>query len=396
MSRALHQPGKTTQTIGSIFTGKGYDATKLNALAHLFHITGSIDGIIKSAPPSAEEISLMLESPVTTDQLNGRLQENYFQKYRGSGERQQIQSSAELEPHRRVIAELFRTLGYIDAVVPSKARYDIAFVYGCAQTGLEERINSLKNLQEGRFLIGHTTPLEVGQVFILAGDRLLWPDRESTAVQLFAQSAGVSADLIQGQVNEIFTSQVRERNDSKEITEKRAEAIKLLTTKYKQPWPTEADMARELARTMLSGKSVAIVNAKGRDGKRPDTLDTVNEWNNTFGCRIKADKSILAISNQPFITEQYIPLRVLDNSKFPSEIVGNACNADEVKPELLLASFAMGFNRELLLEKFKATTKEEKERILPDRLIEVETQETRRHGYNGIYNPNKASLPMTR
>lgn len=164
---------------------------------------------------------------------------------------------------------------------------------------------------------------------------------------------------------DIFTPEIRKRNNVEEITQKRIETVEFLTKKYNNTWPTEADMAKELAEKILPAKAISIVDARGRDGKRPDTMDTVAAWNKKFGSEIKTNKSILAISNQPYIPEQYIPLGVLDSSKFSFEVVGNSCNANEVKPELLLAAFAGGFYKELQLQKFRNMAKEEQKTVLP-------------------------------
>lgn len=362
-----------TETIRSLFTAKGYGEDKLNALATLLHITGYDDGIIKPAPDPTQILSV-LERPITKEAFNARLQENYFKKYRGTGERQQIKNSEELAPHRKTIVSLFNTLGFITPVAPSKEEYDIAFVFGCAQVGLEGRFKELIGLQNGTLVAAAgagagsgsaedivRSAITIKDIFILAGDRPLWPDKENIAALLFAQRAGVTQGIIQEKIDAIFTPEVRDRNEAEEITAKRLETVASLKAEYPSAaWPTESDMAGELASTMLPGQSVVIVDARGRGGKRPDTLDTINAWNERYGDRITTEKSIIAISNQPFVQEQSVFLGLLDPSKLSFEVVGNGCNPDKTNPELLLPSLAVCFSRELQLEKFKKIAMEEK------------------------------------
>lgn len=352
-----------TQTIGSIFSAKGYDKTKLGALATLLHVTGYNDGIIKGEP-TAEEISSILSTTTTVEGLNTLFQENYFKKYRGNGERQQIEACAELTPHKDRIIGLFRELGYIDPVLPSRTGYDIAFVFGCAQEGLEGRIRALQELKPSGPAAGAgagagaDSKIEVGTIFILAGDRQLWPDRENIAAKLFADRAGVTPETIQAHTDTIFTPEVRTRNNAAEITAKRSETITSLTTTYPDAkWPTEADMAEELARRMLPDQAFSVVNATGRDGKRPDTLDTVQAWKDKYEDKITTLKRVLAISNQPFIPEQMAPLGVLNPAKFEFDIVGKGCEAT-AKPELLLTAFAGCYFKQMQRDQHISKTKE--------------------------------------
>jgi hypothetical protein len=141
-------------------------------------------------------------------------------------------------------------------------------------------------------------------------------------------------------------------------------------------------MAQELAEKMLPGQTVIVVNAEGKNGKRPDTMDTVVKWNQRYGSFIKTRKTGFAVSNQPYIPEQLVALGLLDPSRCSCEVVGSGCDQNAVKTESLLVAFAGSFNRLFQRE------------IV--RKAQVERANTeRRHGGNGVYNPNKPHLLMT-
>jgi hypothetical protein len=342
-------------TVSEIFTGLGYTEYQLPLIGQLLHLTGGFDGIVKSYESlESFDVSEVLDQKMTLDQLNDLMQQNYFQKLRGEKERQQIVDSPEFQSIAQAIVGILGSLGFTEAVKPTKQSYYFAFVFGATEVGMKSRMDSYMTFMQDE-------GVSIDQIFILAGARDLWLDSSSDPS---------TALIVARKINELPTCTVRVAtqqvaDEGKRIFDetkgntntKRVAVVKYFEEKYKIKWPTEADAARCIAEG--NGK-IAVVDApKKENGTRPDTFDTVVAWINTYGNKMSgAKKSALAISDQPYIKGQSVPMKLLPNH-IEWEVVGKGIASDRLKPEQLLPEFAGVIYKELQLAKFMSAQQEQ-------------------------------------
>jgi hypothetical protein len=348
-------------TLRETFTKIGYSEEQLPIITRLVDLTGGLDGQIKESVCSDAKVSELLDQEITLEELNERFQPNYFKRFRQGGERQQIADNPELANIRDQVMEMFDQLGFMSTVAPQSEAVDMAFVFGATQVGMQGRVDSLLKLEDGQFIEGNNNPLSTGQIFILSGARDLWLDSSSDPV---------TADLIARRLQEKDSSKTIEEHKQQAIEEgkqilesfegnlgqKRQAVVNHFQEQYGIAWPTEADAARHIIENndRLRGRARVADAPKRENGTRPDTFDTVVALRDQYPEVLEGNKAAIAVSSQPFIRAQAVPLKLLPEN-INIQTVGNAVDPDKgARPELLLPELAGGIFKELQLERFLA------------------------------------------
>ena len=403
-------------TLKELLKQSGFKKEK--ELSELLYTTGGLDGQIKKLPEEFDSEQFLRQELQDKNELNGKLQQNYFKKYR-SGERQQILRDPALDAVRDRAIELFEEMGFVNTVSPEQNEYDFGYINGATENGMKTRINDFKKLEQGQFVESFTDKIKVKQVFIGTGDRALWLDSDSdpSTAQIISEKLaenGIqkSADAIkdegalaaynaslkiledrlltkkgvairydelkkdrQGFLDTLESNDpsVQRRELTKYFKDKydvqypslddERKAVVEHFEKYGIEYPTEADAARKLIKedSYFKGRDVLIIDAKGKDGKRVTTFDPIEKWNNNYGSKLSKSKnySMLSISNQPYVEGQAVPFKLMpDNVKV--DVVGNEVGSkyNDVLLETLLSEFAGLVYKTIQLDKHKNTTQD--------------------------------------
>ncbi len=219
----------------------------------------------------------------TQDKENGWLR---------SGERWHKQKERFTDKQRQEIVMLAKKLGYLDEKTPSKNKYDRALVLGAASVRIKSRINHLIDLWKRgiRFdkivMLGSTRSLDAPE-----SDVLLKPS----------------------------------------VLEKGYEANEMGLMQY--IYNNEVSLPKDMA-----SLPVIWVKAEGKDGKRANTDDTIEEWLKR-DTDLANDMTVLSISNQPHASYQGVVIQtyLVNHEKglnLTSEVVGEKSSlADKAKPD---------------------------------------------------------------
>jgi|GEM_PF-6394663 len=369
-----------TKTIKEIFSqafGFSND-DQLNSLARiLYHY--EFDGTKRRSIPNDLNLKDILNNEISEEDLNKYLQENIFQKIRGSGERQQVDPSNDFSSEtKQQLMRDFEKIGFVAEVLPNRDKeYKYVIIYGAAQNGMENRLNDF---------LGYFLPKINGdpkEIFFLVGKRDAWLDSESFAKEVLLEKINKlpaipgkektlkTMDELEGEINEVYAK-------FSSLTEKRKGAVEYFTQKYKIEFPTEADIAEKIFESKkaeskkaeskkadLDGFKITIINAeKKTDGSRPDTTDTLK----AFAKEVKLRKedfnfdAVLAISNQPNVSAQALALRV-DERLCCIDVVGKEGSRQVGQLNIFACELAGGIYRYLAL------SKEQQQGIKSDQLL---------------------------
>jgi hypothetical protein len=328
-----------------------YQALQIEAAAKILHYFGSLDGVIKSFHPNQKQIAEILDFQITEEALNALFQTNIFHKFRGFAERHEVPKILELRPLKAEIIQDFKILGFIDELSPQKQNYDAIFIFGANIGGMEERIAATKYFEKksGKNLSD--------KVVALAGERDLWldyPTEKSLATKLILKKiAAISQKIISTEEVNFIVEKIHTQNFELSLDQRRAKVVAYFQNEFSIKFPSETDAIIELLTNdeYFSNRQLEFINApKKPNGARPDTVDTIIEWikqNPNFG-----NLDILAISSQPFICAQLLPLKIyLPNCH--CETVGFGTSAAAINLGVLASEFVGILNRKLLLEKRK-------------------------------------------
>jgi len=209
--------------------------------------------------------------------------ETYAQKnwIRPAGiERAHLAEKEKYVVNRDFILTKLRALGMMHRVMPSKKEYKYVVFHGAYVTTMEKRVQFFK-----------LSKIRYKQVVFLTGQRYLDPQKESHFINL--------------------------------------------------GFKTEYDAAKYLMKKYGFNHAL-IINAKGKNDKRPDTKDTVQAWHHTN----PEPGTVLAISNNPYIQRQELTLKKLLNTKFEIETIGDQATSD-IKISVLLDELARLIHVEL-------------------------------------------------
>ena len=248
------------------------------ALRRLLHAAGGPE--LDLAGPAAQ-----------IEDVDKFMQANFLRK--PGTERQQAMTHPLESKKDAIIPELY-TLGFFKEIKPMHQQYDAMLLHGAAQKRVEDRIAYAKTLTD------NTT---FKNIYLLGGQRELWPLHEPMAAQIVAERIGLSVTEVNKKFGDVLTPEILAKNEAYEIPEKRLQIIENFTKEFPNlVWPKEIDMMGKIAKQELRSSSIISINApKKPDGKRPNTNDTIQAWKNAF-CEQHADSPktrILAISTQP-------------------------------------------------------------------------------------------------
>lgn len=195
------------------------------------------------------------------------------------------------------------------------ANPDKIILYGASENALTTRINSLQQI------LAKKSELEKSQVqvFVLVGDRDLWPlDEKATEVLLIEKLTQTgryttrhAKEIISSEFIDFFGHQSVQLGSTRylkaeEIINARNEIIKHFKKTYHVSWPSETDLAKKIIREkgLTNSFKIYFVNApKKINGERPDTYSTLEAWWQEYGSRLQQETigklEIYTISNQP-------------------------------------------------------------------------------------------------
>jgi len=330
---------------------------QLNSLARiLYHY--EFDGIERRSAPNDLNLKGILDYKISEEDLNKLLQENIFQKIRGSGERQQVDPSNDFSSEtKQQLMQDFDKIGFVAEVSPNPDKeYKYIIIYGAAQKGMENRLNDF---------LGYFLPKINGdpkEIFFLVGERYAWLDSESCAKEILLERinklSAISGEEkttktmkeLEGEINEVYAK-------FSSLTEKRKGAVKYFQDTYKNiKFPTEYDIAKEVIESKkanLGGFTITYINAeKKTDGSRPDTTDTVRAFVKEVNLREEDFdfKAVVAISNQPNVSAQALSFRV-DKRLCGIDVVGKEGSRQDGQLNILACELAGGFYRHFALSK---------------------------------------------
>jgi hypothetical protein len=305
------------KNIGEIFSHEfGFKKDKLNSLARiLYHF--EFDGVPRASNPQQSDLDEILKKEISEKVLNDSLQKNIFQKIRGSGERQQIKpSDAFSEEVQSQLLQDFEQIGFVKEISPKVDKeYKSVIIFGATQLGMEARI---KDFSEHFLPAMKSKPQEI---FILAGEREGWLDYEPLSKKILLDRVNSTLedgnkktlDDLQQEIDKVYANP-----QFSNLTEKRKGAVQYFQENYKGiKFPTETDIAKEIIESKkidLSDFKITFINAEKKlDGSRPNTEDTLKAFatNLREGPEEFRGASILAISNQPFVSAQDMAIRKL-------------------------------------------------------------------------------------
>ena len=334
----------------------GFNNNKPNSLARiLYHF--EFDGVPRHSSPQQSDLDAILKRKISEADLNELLQENIFQKIRGSGERQQVDPSNDFSSEtKQQLMQDFDKIGFVAEVSPNPdKKYESVIIYGATQDGMESRFNDF---------LGYFLPKINGdpkEIFFLVGKRDAWLDSESFAKEVLLEKinklpaipgkekTSKTMDELEGEINEVYAK-------FSSLTEKRKGAVEHFTQKYKIEFPTETDIAKKIVENRkadLKGFTITYINAEKKpNGSRPDTTDTLK----AFAKEVKLRKedfnfdAVLAISNQPYVSAQALALRI-DKGLCGIDVVGKEGSRQDGQLNILACELAGGFYRHFALSK---------------------------------------------
>jgi hypothetical protein len=262
-------------------------------------------------------------------------------------ERQQLADHEALEQHRPIITKALSNLGLIDEVKPKNKHPDALLVLGSSQPDFTQRLCVTVNYLE----VEHVQP---SALYLLGGQRPLWPIHEPVTVQLVAERVFEQKEnnkplsAIHGQINTDFNARahsVIDRTNTTQINTFRDSIIQHYQDTYHIKWPTELDMMLKVADYKeLKNKGLEVIavdtqmqpDESGQLTKRPTTKDTILSFKENYAHKISPINgtkiSVMAISSQSSISYQSKPIEeVLGTENFKIEVVGKGVDPKNYK-----------------------------------------------------------------
>ena len=249
-----------TKTIKKIFSDEfGFNPDQLNSLARiLYHY--EFDGIERRSIPNDSNLKEILDNEINEEDLNRLLQENIFQKIRGSGERQQVDPSNKFRDETKLqLMQDFEKIGFVDEVLPNPdKKYESVIIYGAAQKGMENRLNDF---------LEHFLPKineNPKEIFFLVGKRDAWLDSESFAKEVLLKKINDSPE----RKNEaIKTKEELDAEIEKIILdEQRKKQVTHFKNKYGVILPEKGDINKEILLEKINrSPKINGINEKTRD-----------------------------------------------------------------------------------------------------------------------------------
>lgn len=263
-----------------------------------------------------------------------------WKELRGAGERQQSPGDHKLSEHLEYITSLLKRLGMVDEIFPEDDKFGkiTAFLnLGAAQDTVEERTCYLKRLIDYQKVL---YPLSESKVYLLGGNRKLWPETSLTtnsskplvngeplALQLVAEriyskylvgevkdldlieiikNAGIDRDIAIAGIAKIIQEKIVDRVFAcmkNEVIRSRAEIVSEVEGKYNISWPTESDLQAKIAVLYGIYDAIVVMGEKNQGLDRPDTMSTAEKFADVFAAEHRNDL-ICVVSNQPFAKRQ--------------------------------------------------------------------------------------------
>ena len=338
------------RTIAQIFSQEfDFNKSKLNSLARILNHFDVLEDLPSVENPQQSDLDKILQKEISEKDINEALQKNIFQKIRGTKERQQIDpSNAFSDDIKKQLEQDFKNIGFVDEISPTPEKdYKSVIIFGATQAGMEIRFDDffkhfLPQINQGE-----------KEIFVLAGEREGWLDREPYARKILLDRVNASLSSKSEKI-ENFDVLKEDLEKGTPIKVENREKIKnFFCKKYGIQFPTETDIAREIYNSNLEkfgDCKITFINAeKNPDGSRPNTEDTLRAFAKHISSRddISPDTtfSILSISNQPFVTPQSMAIKSagIDVARFDIDTVGKS--SSEVSLNLFVVELCSSMMR---------------------------------------------------
>ncbi len=242
-----------------------------------------VQEIFETVQPEIEQSSLPYKIQLSPDERN-RIAQTLFLRPVGQ-ERQDMAVKQKFEPYSNKLYPLFKKLGDIDPVQPSKTKYDYILINGATVDDMRKRVKTLVNLVTSKTI---TVTPETTIVF-LSGDRELFS----------ADKEGDLNDTTLLGINAAFKQSVSPK------TEYEA-AIWI--------WQ-QADLPGSLRNALIQFINAPKIKTTDKSGQvrlsRPNTASTIKTW-------LESDPqpgTCLCISSQPFVYYQMLTTVKLLNTR---------------------------------------------------------------------------------
>jgi hypothetical protein len=307
------------RTIAQIFSKEfGFESKKLNSLARILYHFDAFEDLSKVENHQQSDLDKILQKEISEKDLNDVLQKNIFQKIRGTKERQQIDpSNAFSDEIKQQLMQDFKNIDFVAEITPKKEKeYKSVIIFGATQAGMESRFNDFLEYFSPKINKGHK------EIFILAGHREGWLDSEIFAKKILLDRINSSLEnkgeskktmeSLQQEIDEVYANPAFHS-----LAEKRKGAVEHFQEKYEIKFPTETDIAQKIVESKkadLDGFKITYINAEKKpDGSRPNTVDTLIAFVADVKSRESFEfNSVLAISNQPFVSAQAMAINNAD------------------------------------------------------------------------------------
>ncbi len=342
------------RNIGKIFSQEfGFNKSKLNSLARILNHFDALEDLPRVENPQQSDLDKILQKEIAEDKLNEALQKNIFQKIRGTKERQQIDPSNNFSTEtKQQLMQDFEKIGFVAEVSPNpNKKYESVIIFGATQAGMETRF---KDFLEHFLPQINEKPKEI---FMLVGDREGWLDSEIFAKKILLDRINSSLEKngepkktmenLQQEIEGVYANQAFSN-----LTEKRKGVVQYFQENYKDiKFPTETDIAKEIVeskKTDLDGFAITFIGAEKKpDGSRPNTEDTLKAFVADVKSRDSFElNSVLAISNQPYVSAQAMAINANQNLMGCGiDVIGKECSRQVGRLNNFVSEFAVVINR---------------------------------------------------
>ncbi len=259
-----------------------------------------VQGIFEAVQPEIEQSGLSYKTELSPDERN-KIAQTLFLRPVGQ-ERQDMAVKQKFEPYSSQLYPLFKKLGDIDPVQPSKTEYDYILINGATVADMRKRVKTLVNLVTSKTI---TITPETTIIF-LSGDRDLFS----------ADKEGDLNDTILLGLNTAFKPSAAPK------TEYEA-AIWI--------WQ-QADLPESLRDAPIQFINAPKIKTTDKSGQvrlsRPNTASTIKTWLDSS----PQSGTCLCISSQPFVYYQMLTtLKLLNAShnQFQVDSTGESSRGNE-------------------------------------------------------------------
>lgn len=238
-----------------------------------------------------------------------------------------------------LILKYLKQLDLIDDRTPKHSEYDAILFLGAAQNSMEDRIKTLVKILYNGY--------KAKEVYILSGERDLWPKHEVLTPVMIAEKIAKKNKLsskefgtlyhkVCHQINKMLPEDMLLRNKGAEINAVREKIRDIFEHRSKErteypsiKWPSEVDLVKRLLKNYRLEALIKIKYIdvpKKSSGRRPTTMDGVICFEEQYRMLTKSNRKskLLIISSQPYIEYQTTIVKsILSEKYYDIESIGS-------------------------------------------------------------------------